>query len=156
MSAVPFRPGQDPRVNYMANLKSAQNLAANQTGVRGEFGEIRSDLTYEQRAAYNKALSAIILRNPSIYPPGSVTAAQRVSIRGYEELSDLGTGAAVGVFFKEVGRQVADLNETFNPLSEKSRRTTRNLLLIGGAIALFIYFGPALLEGSRKLKSSFK
>jgi hypothetical protein len=142
----------------MAGLKSAQNLAANQTGVRGEFGEIRSDLTYEQRAAYNKALAAIILKNPSIYiyPMESITAAKRVAARGYADLSDLGVGEAVGVFFKEIGRQVSGINETFNPFAESNRKTTRNLLLIGGAIALFIYFGPALMAGSSKLKSSFK
>lgn len=140
-----------------ANLKSAINLAANQTGVRGPNGEIRSDLSYAQRVAYNKALAEIILEGASLnrFPATAIAAARSVQARGYENLGGLGIGTAAMIFLGEVGSQVSNLNETFNPLAEKNRKMFRNILIIGAVLAAAVYFGPALLQGSRRLKSSF-
>ncbi len=135
-----------------ANLKIASNLAKSRIGYDGELDA----MSYEQEIAYNKALAAIITQYPARFNPEAVRTASGVVSKAYEPLQSQSLADSVKIFADEIGRQVVELNNKFNPLSEDNRNATKwivgGLLLVGVAV----YFGPALLAGSKTLKARFR
>ena len=110
-----------------ANLKSARNLAASRIGWTGRT----EDIPYEMSESYVTALARIIVSNPDRFDEQTVAnAVKELGDADNPKLETLGAGEAAGIFVGEAANQFQDIN----PLSEKNRGRTANILI--GAILL--------------------
>jgi len=82
-----------------ANRKSAMNLALTRT----KLNDIpKAEWTYDQRAAYNKALASIIAENPQSFDAQDVATAKQVERADYSPLS------SADFSFSDFGSAVVD------------------------------------------------
>ena len=114
-----------------------------------------SSWTYEQRIAYNKALSAAVLADAS-NPMGAVSAqeiatARNVAAKEYTPLESYGLGDAAGDFTAEFINQT----ERLNPLSERNWGGTRLVIIGAILLAAVVYFG-GLASKSRAVLTADK
>lgn len=99
-----------------ANLRSAERVAAIALGLDLQDGSPLVSLTYQQRAAYLPALSAVILQYPDRFTPATLATARGVAGKTYDPLSDPAFdweqfAAAVVVEAVAVGESVAAVGE---------------------------------------------
>lgn len=87
-----------------ANLRSANNVAANRLGVD------RTNLTYEQRLDYTREVAKVILEHPERFTPATVETAKATLNKNYSPLEDPSFNWEQ--FAGEVGNEVAELGDS--------------------------------------------
>ena len=120
--------------NFAANLKTARTVVAQRLGFDP------SNLTYDQRTQYNKALAGYISQYPNSFSALTLDIARRELQQGdYPALSD--TGLDLGAF---VDAAVANA-QAINPLDPQNIGTVGKYLLGAAAVVVFGYLVVKLL-----------
>jgi hypothetical protein len=132
-----------------ANLRSAERLAHVQTGTSGIED---SDLSYEQRIYYNKALASIIAKYPERFNTTINKTAQVIVKKVYPPL-EMPMNPVVS-FANEFAKQATSLNDTFNPFAIANRNVTKWLLIASVITVAGFYFGPMLLKQGRAFRET--
>lgn len=97
--------------------------------------------TYEQRAAYNKALAAALSDHLELLSPEGAALVERITRTPAQALEDYGLLDKVEDFFLEIENQAQEIN----PLSDRNRGTFAMVIVL----AVLVYVGVSAWNHSR-------
>lgn len=121
---------------------AAYNRRTAATVIRTRLGlmdKAPSDWTYEERVAYNKALSGYIAENPQAFTDGEIQVAKDINQKVLDPLDDTSLMSNLGLFGNQFLVEAEKVLDTSGSVLRKS-------IYIAVAVAVLAYASPFIIK----------